>query len=135
MTASRKSTSGLTRRQALAFGAAALATPFIIRGARAAGDFRILTRRRTLPVPTQTAKTLFQVGRELLRPEIGRTAYRLIGIGLADLLEAGDAPDDLFAQTETRARKSETAVDALRAKFGMESIRSGRALTNQPRKR
>lgn len=43
MTASRKSTSGLTRRQALAFGAAALATPFVVRGARAAGDFRILT--------------------------------------------------------------------------------------------
>jgi DNA polymerase-4 len=98
-------------------------------------DFRILTRRRTLPVPTQTAKTLFQVGRELLRPEIGRTAYRLIGIGLADLLEAGDAPNDLFAQTETRARQSERAVDALRAKYGAESVVSGRAMTTEGRKR
>ena len=32
-------------------------------------DFRILTRRRSLPVPTQTARTLFSVGRELLAAE------------------------------------------------------------------
>jgi DNA polymerase-4 len=91
-------------------------------------DFRILTRRRTLAVPTQTAKTMFQVARELLRPEVGALAYRLIGVGLSDLLDAGDAPDDLFAETEVRARKSERAVDALRARFGMESVKSGRAL-------
>jgi len=31
-----------------------------------AADFRIVTRRRTLPAPTQTARTLCAVGRELL---------------------------------------------------------------------
>ena len=91
-------------------------------------DFRILTRRRTLPAPTQTARTLFAVGRELLRAETGGLAYRLIGVGVADLAEAADAPDDLFAEDETRARRSERAIDGLRARFGAAAVVSARAL-------
>jgi len=90
--------------------------------------FRILTRRRTLPGPTQTAKTLFAVGRELLGAEASGEAFRLIGIGISDLCEAADAPEDLFAETETRARKGERAIDALRARFGSGAVISGRAL-------
>jgi DNA polymerase-4 len=91
-------------------------------------DFRLLTRRRTLAVPTQTAHTLFKVGRELLAGEARGTAYRLIGIGCAELIEAGDAPDDLFAAEETRARKGERAMDAIRAKYGVDAVVSGRVL-------
>ena len=91
-------------------------------------DFRILTRRRTLPAPTQTARTLFAVGRELLAAEARGPAYRLIGIGVSDLVEADDAPEDLFAADETRARKGERAIDALRARFGQAAVVSARAL-------
>ncbi|HET9160194.1 MAG TPA: DNA polymerase IV, partial [Caulobacteraceae bacterium] len=90
-------------------------------------DFRIVTRRRTLPVPTQTAKTLFGVMRELLREEARGEPYRLIGAGLSEMLEAGTA-SDLFADAETRALKGEQAIDALRAKFGAGAVVSGRAL-------
>jgi DNA polymerase-4 len=91
-------------------------------------DFRILTRRRTLPAPTQTARTLFAVGRELLAGEAHGAAYRLIGIGVSDLVEADDAPEDLFAADETRARKGERAVDALRERFGRTAVVSARML-------
>ena len=91
-------------------------------------NFRILTRRRTLAAPTQTAKTLFAVGRELLHAEATGEAYRLIGIGISDLCEATDAPEDLFAADEARARKGERAIDALRARFGFAAVVSGRAL-------
>lgn len=90
-------------------------------------DFRLITRRRTLAVPTRTAKTLFAVGRELLAKEAGR-AYRLIGIGMADLLEGEAAASDLFAGDEARALKTERAVDALRARFGKRAVITGRAL-------
>ena len=90
--------------------------------------FRILTRRRTLAGPTQTARTLFAVGRELLRSEASGESYRLIGIGISDLSEAADAPEDLFAEDETRARKGERAVDALRARFGKDAVVSARTL-------
>jgi DNA polymerase-4 len=91
-------------------------------------DFRIVTRRRALAQPTQTARTLFAVGRELLAPEVGSRRWRLIGIGIAELLDAGAVEHDLFAGAERRALAGERSVDALRARFGPSVITSGRAL-------
>ena len=96
-------------------------------------DFRIITRRRTLPVPTQTARTLFTVARELLAAEPAGRSYRLIGAGLSDFIEAGAAEGDFFAEAETRNLKSETAVDALRARFGKGAVVTGRALGREDR--
>lgn len=90
-------------------------------------DFRIVTRRRTLPEPVQTARGLFAAARELLTPELGRP-YRLIGVGMADLIDAEDAPSGLFDTAEARALKTETAIDALRARFGASAVVAGRAL-------
>ncbi len=91
-------------------------------------DFKIHTRRRTLAVPTQTAKTLFQVARELLAAEPRGLAYRLIGAGLTEFVDADTAGADMFADEERRALKSETAIDALRGKFGAAAVVTGRAL-------
>jgi len=90
-------------------------------------DFRLLTRRRTLPVPTRTARTLFDEGRDLLRREADGRAFRLIGIGLAELVDAEDGAE-LFETGETRSLNTETAVDRLRARFGQAAVVSGRVL-------
>jgi len=90
-------------------------------------DFRSVTRRRTLAVPTQTGKALFAVARELLAGEARGAKYRLIGAGLSDFVDAAQGLD-MFAEDERRARKSESAIDALRVKFGAGAIVSGRAL-------
>ena len=90
-------------------------------------DFRIVTRRRTMPDPVQTARALFAIGRELLAPELGRP-YRLIGIGLADIQDAEDLPEGLFASADRRTLKTETTIDALREKFGASAVVAGRAL-------
>ena len=89
-------------------------------------DFRIHTRRRTIPVPTQTAKTLFSVGRDLLAREATGKSYRLIGIGLAELIEAEAVEDDFFAGDERRALAGEKTLDAIRARFGAGAVTSGR---------
>ncbi|MDE2487973.1 MAG: DNA polymerase IV [Alphaproteobacteria bacterium] len=91
-------------------------------------DFRIVTRRRTIPVATQTAKTLFAVGRELLAREATGRPWRLIGIGVADLVEAEAAEADFFAEGERRALAGERTIDRLREKFGAEAVTSGRSL-------
>jgi len=91
-------------------------------------DFRIITRRRTLAVPTQTARTLFSVVRELLAAEPAGRDYRLIGAGLSDFAPAAPEASDLFAGDERRALKGEQAMDSLRAKFGKAAIVTGRAL-------
>ncbi|UAL08952.1 DNA polymerase IV [Caulobacter segnis] len=91
-------------------------------------DFKIHTRRRTLAVPTQTARTLFQVARELLAAEPKGLSYRLIGAGLTEFVDAETAGSDMFADDERRTLKNETAIDALRGKFGAAAVVSGRAL-------
>jgi DNA polymerase-4 len=93
-----------------------------------ATDFRIITRRRTLASPTQTARTLFAAGRELLKDEArGDRAFRLIGIGLSDLCEADAAEHELFTGGEAKARNAESAIDKLRTRFGEGAVVSGRA--------
>jgi DNA polymerase-4 len=93
-----------------------------------ATDFRIVTRRRTIPVATQTARTLFAVGRELLAREADGRPWRLIGIGIADLIEAEAAGADFFAGDERRALAGEKTLDAIRARFGPSAVTSGRIL-------
>lgn len=90
-------------------------------------DFRILTRRRTLADPVQTARTLFAEARTLLKPELG-TPYRLIGIGMADLVDAADVAPGLFAADRTRELTTETTIDRLRDRFGPGAVISGRSL-------
>jgi DNA polymerase-4 len=91
-------------------------------------DFRIHTRRRTIPVPTQTAKTLFQVGRELLARECDGRPFRLIGVGLAELVEADAVEGDFFAGDERRALAGEKTLDAIRERFGAGAVTSARIL-------
>lgn len=90
-------------------------------------DFKILTRRRTLAEPTQTARLIFAQAREMLGREIG-PPYRLIGVGLAELIEPADVPAGLFASPEARALKAEKAIDALRDKFGRAAVTTGRGM-------
>ncbi len=90
-------------------------------------DFRILTRRRTLADPVQTARTLFAEGRALMTPELG-PPYRLIGIGMADLVDAADVAPGLFAADRTRELNTETTIDRLRDRFGPGAVISGRSL-------
>jgi DNA polymerase-4 len=94
-------------------------------------DFRIVTRRRTLPVATQTAKTLFAVGRELLAREATGRPWRLIGIGIADLVDAEAASADFFAEAERKALAGERTLDAIRQKFGKDAVTSGRMLKSK----
>ena len=89
--------------------------------------FHSISRRRTLPGPTQTGKVLFAAAREMLAPELRAGPFRLIGAGLSDFVDAAEGLD-LFADTERRARKSESAIDALRGRFGAGAVVTGRAL-------
>ncbi|MGV9006017.1 MAG: DNA polymerase IV [Brevundimonas sp.] len=91
-------------------------------------DFRIVTRRTSLAEPVQTARALFAAGRALLAPELGRP-YRLIGIGMGEVVDALDTPSALFESPEARTLKTETAIDTLRSKFGRDAVVAGRALT------
>ncbi|MBX9774683.1 MAG: DNA polymerase IV [Xanthobacteraceae bacterium] len=89
-------------------------------------DFRIRTRAQSLGRPTQLAARIFDAGRELLEREIDGTKFRLIGIGLSSLVDAGEA--DLADLLDHRAAEAEKAIDRLRAKFGDEAVFRGLTL-------
>jgi DNA polymerase-4 len=95
-------------------------------------DFKILTRSRTLPAPTQLAEVLFQAVLPLLEKEADGRLYRLIGVGLSGLEGAENAPQaDLFGSEDARTEVLEKTVDGLRDRFGDAAPVKGRALTRK----
>jgi DNA polymerase IV len=88
-------------------------------------DFKIRTRARSLPAPTQLAGRIFAAARDLLRREANGTRFRLLGVGLSALSAAAEAdPADLV---DGRAAEAEHAVDRLRARFGDDAVVRGLA--------
>ncbi|WP_275790643.1 DNA polymerase IV [Pararhizobium gei] len=89
-------------------------------------DFKIRTRNRRLDSPTQLADRIFRTGMQLLDRETDGTKFRLIGIGVSDLSEPGlaDPPDLVDAQASRRAA-AEAAMNALRDKFGKDTVETG----------
>lgn len=91
-------------------------------------DFRIKSRSRRLPDPSNLALRLDEVGRDLLASACDGTSYRLMGIGVSEFKPASDAdPRDLVEPKRDKQKKAETALDKVRARFGQNAILSGRA--------
>ncbi|MBB4042195.1 DNA polymerase-4 [Microvirga flocculans] len=89
-------------------------------------DFRLLTRTRSGLAPTQLAARLFEPARQLLKASCDGTAFRLIGIGAADLCDAADADKgDLADQSVVRQAHMEAAIDKIRDKFGAGAVQKG----------
>lgn len=97
-------------------------------------QFRRLSRRKTVPRPTQLADDLFKAACALLGPELGSQRYRLIGIGAGELVPAAQAQPmpDLFDIGPKPNEKLERAMDAVRARFGDAAIGKGRGLAPKP---
>ena len=93
-------------------------------------DFQTVTRRLSLPEPSQLTDRIYRAGRHLL--DHARTAgpFRLIGIGISDLAaeDQADRNSDLLDQSAPKRAAAERATDSIRAKFGHEAIIKGRSL-------
>ena len=88
-------------------------------------DFRIRTRARSLPSPTQLAGRIFTAARDLLQREADGTRFRLLGVGMSALTAANVAdPADLV---DGRKADAEHAVDRVRARFGDDAVVRGLA--------
>ncbi|MFD2739764.1 DNA polymerase IV [Sulfitobacter aestuarii] len=94
------------------------------------GDFRLLTRRISLHDPTQLADRIYRSARALFDQLEDPGPYRLLGCGISDL-SAGDGADlvgDLLDPEAVQRSRAERATDLIRARFGSDAIRKGRAL-------
>ena len=89
-----------------------------------------ITRRLSLHSPTQLADTIYRTARGLFEQSGDLGPYRLLGVGISQLVPADGADKiaDLLDPDAGRRAKAEEAADKIREKFGAEAIIKGRAL-------
>lgn len=104
-------------------------------------DFTTLTRRKTLPSPTAKTAEITEAARALFREihQVG-DAVRLLGVGLANLVEAAQLALDLFGDpgheegvTAEKTRRLESAEDAIADRFGGKVVGRGGGLPGRVR--
>ncbi|MEM7505572.1 MAG: DNA polymerase IV [Pseudomonadota bacterium] len=94
-------------------------------------DFRTVTRQARFEAPSNLADLIFERGEGLLDQVLDKGPFRLIGIGLSNLIgEAGQSAPEagLFDDGGAARARAEAATDAIRERFGRDAIIRGRAL-------
>ena len=93
-------------------------------------DFQTVTRRHGLGDATQMADRIYRAARELFDTAGTKGPFRLIGVGISDLVgeDQADLSGDLLDPDAGKRAKAERASDAIRARFGHDAIIKGRAL-------
>ena len=89
-------------------------------------DFRLLTRSRRLGGPTRSAETMYGVAERLLTREADGRAFRLIGVGAHNLVDAGESPQGELLGDGQAHSPVDRALDSVREKFGDAAIARGR---------
>ena len=93
-------------------------------------NFKQMTRSVTLDQATNSTNTIYEQGVKLLQRVKRSAKFRLIGVGLSNLVtsEAFPMQLDLFQATGTKANtweEAEKAMDAIKEKFGRDAIQRG----------
>jgi DNA polymerase-4 len=92
-------------------------------------DFTTITRQQTLRQPTDTDQVIFTTGLKLMNQVLltEKQPVRLIGIGVANLVESGHQLN-LLDSSAQRLERLNRAVDRIRKKYGFTAIQTGRTL-------
>lgn len=92
-------------------------------------DFQTVTRRHSLPDPTQLTDRIYRAAADLFNAA-PKGPFRLIGVGISDLSpeDQADLSRDLLDPDAPKRAAAERATDAIRARFGADAIIKGRAL-------
>lgn len=87
-------------------------------------DFRVQTRARTLPEPTDITAELWRAARPLLEQALpaGALAVRLLGMGVSGIAGA-PGQGELFEEHErARQRRVDALTDLVRTRYGAEAL-------------
>lgn len=93
-------------------------------------QFKSITRSKSLHDPTQLADVIYRTAQPFLAKECTGRKYRLLGVGISNLVDPGDSdPQDLLDPDAATRAKAERAMDLVRNKFGKDAIEKGRSLS------
>jgi DNA polymerase-4 len=99
-------------------------------------DFRTVNRSRTLAVPTDTAREMFETAWALYTVLDPGERVRLVGVRMEGLAAAGETPQQLTLGAPERGwREAEAAADAAAARFGRSVIGPASLLGNRDARR
>ncbi|MEE9428889.1 MAG: DNA polymerase IV [Paracoccaceae bacterium] len=90
----------------------------------------LISRRLSLRDPTQLADRIYRTARDLFDQVGDQGPYRLLGVGISDLVDddKADLSGDLLDPGASKRSDTERATDKIRDKYGADAIRKGRAL-------
>ena len=93
-------------------------------------DFTTISRSRTLRSATDVGREIYEIARDLYEAlGLQRARLRLVGIRIEGLLDADEAPRQMFFdEPEMGWREAEQAVDRASARFGRGSVRPARLI-------
>ncbi len=87
------------------------------------------SKQSKLPDPIATGEEIYRAALALLSNRDMRRAVGTLGVGLAGLSDVDDGQLDLFAGSSgPRSRRLETAMDAIRDRFGEDAVQRARLL-------
>src|SRR5207249_2695722 len=91
------------------------------------GKFRLLTRRVTLPEPTDDGKTISDAALRLWERHRPRLAVRLVGVSAAGIV--GDAPEQLASSPRARTSGTRRSTGRSTPSSGASAWRASAAVT------
>ncbi|GAA0735078.1 DNA polymerase IV [Dactylosporangium roseum] len=87
-------------------------------------DFQTLSRSRTIDIPTDVSREIFEIGWTLFRSARTGERIRLIGVRVEGLVHAEGAPRQMtLGERDHGWRDAERAADAVAARFGSGLVR------------
>jgi DNA polymerase-4 len=91
-------------------------------------DFRSFTRRVSLGEATQLAQVMFRTSKAMLAREATGVRFRLLGVGISELVDARADAVDLADPKALKRAKAERASDKARERFGGDAVTTGRGV-------
>ncbi len=82
----------------------------------------------SLAEPTQLAQVIFRVAKLMLVREALGQRYRLLGVGISELVDAKADALDLADPRALKRAKAERASDKARDRFGDDAVMTGRGV-------
>ena len=86
-------------------------------------NFATISRQTTLVRPTDATDVIYAEAKRLLMSiQLNADGYRLVGVGVHDLIPAKGGQLALWLEPEDRLSQRDRAVDTIREKFGMQAV-------------